>query len=82
MPVVVLAVGWCDVTTSTLPLPLSFTLNGNDSSRPVVGSWRVRKAWCGFFPVLPSVAVRTIFSVSEAGSVMAEVMGDEGDSLY
>jgi len=68
-------------TTSTLPLPLSFKLNGNDSSRPVVGSCRVRKAWCALLPVLPSVAVRTILRESEDERVRAVVSGELEDSL-
>jgi hypothetical protein len=69
------------LTTSTLPLPLSLMLNGNDSSRPLAGSWSVRKAWCGFLPVLPSVAVRMILRVSVDDKLTAGERAEVRDSL-
>lgn len=57
-------------------------LNGNDSWSPVAGSWSVRKAWCGFLPVLPSVVVRTILSVSVAERLTAGDKADVKESLY
>ena len=69
-------------TTSTLALPLSFTLNENDSSSPDMDSCKVRKAWCGLLPVFPSVVVRMILRVSAALSVIAlDDSEDDGDSL-
>jgi hypothetical protein len=70
------------LTTSTLPLPLSLMLNGNDSSSPVAGSWSVRKAWCGFLPVLPSVAVRTILRVLVDDRLTAGERAEVRDSLW
>lgn len=72
-----------DLTTSIFALPLSLTLNANDSSKPVEASCNVRKAWCGLFPVPPSVVVRTILRVSAASSAIAfEINGEVGESLY
>jgi hypothetical protein len=71
----------CGHTRFTLPFPLSFTLNTNDSSRPVVGSVNVRKAWCGRFAVFPSTVVRTSFSESLAPSSTVFARGAEGFSL-
>lgn len=68
-------------TTSTLPFPFSLTLKGNDSSRPVVGSWKVRKAWLGRFPDLFSVVVRTILRVSDAPNEMSLERRLPGESL-
>jgi hypothetical protein len=55
-------------TKSTLPFPLSFTLSTKDSSKPVVGSDRVRNAWCGRVAFFPSVVVSCSFSVSLAAN--------------
>lgn len=63
---------WDIRTMSTFALPLSLMLNANDSSKPVSTSCRVRKAWCGLLPVLPSCAVRTTFNDDDAESVMGE----------
>lgn len=71
----------CAHTRFTLPFPLSFTLNTNDSSRPVVGSVNVRKAWCGRFAVFPSTVVRTSFSESLAPNSTVFARGVEGFSL-
>lgn len=62
---VLLACGW-DVmpTRSTFPFPLSFTLITKDSSNPVVGSVKVRKAWCGRFAAPPSRVVRVSLNES------------------
>lgn len=76
-----IAIGIPQRTNSILPLPLSLTLNGNDSCRPVDGSWSVRKAWCGFLPVLPSVAVRTILRVSVDERLTAGDRADVKESL-
>jgi hypothetical protein len=54
------------LTKETFALPLSFTLNTKDSSSPLVGSVKVRKAWCGRFAVCPSSVVRSSFSESVA----------------
>jgi hypothetical protein len=49
----------------------------------VFGSWNVKKAWCGLFPVLPSVAVRTILRVSVDERLREfDVSGDPGVSLH
>lgn len=56
------------LTKETLPLPLSLTVRTKDSSSPLVGSVKVRKAWCGRFAVVPSTVVRSIFSESVAPS--------------
>lgn len=71
----------CDRTTSTLPLPLSLRVNGNDSSSPVEGSWSVRNAWCGFLPVLPSVVVRTILRLSDPDRLTAGDRAEVKESL-
>lgn len=68
-------------TSETLPLPLSLTLSTNDSSSPLAGSVRVRKAWCGRFAVFPSTAVSSTFSASVAPSVTAFESGDVALSL-
>ena len=69
-------------TTSTFALPLSFTLNGNVSSSPDMGSCKVTKAWCGLLPVFPSVVVRMILRVSAALSVIAlDDREEDGESL-
>lgn len=68
-------------TSSTLPLPLSLTLNAYDSSRPVFCSVRVKKAWCGRLAFLPSVVVRIIFRVSEAPSGISVDRGASALSL-
>jgi hypothetical protein len=52
-----------------------------DSSRPVVGSVKVRKAWCGRFAVFPSTAVRSSFRLSPAPSDTDFANGEEGFSL-
>jgi hypothetical protein len=54
-------------------------LSTKDSSRPVVGSVRVRNAWCGRFAVLPSVVVRSSFKVSVAPNETA--LGNEAMGL-
>lgn len=69
------------LTRFTLPFPLSFTLKRNDSSTPVVGSVRVRKAWCGLVAFLPSTVVSWSFSVSVAPSETDFDSGDVGLSL-
>ena len=56
-------------TKETLPLPLSLTLNTKDSSSPVVGSVKVRNAWCGRFALVPSRVVRSSFNESVAPKV-------------
>lgn len=66
---------------SSLPLPVSFTLKPKLSCRPVCSSCKVRKAWCGFLPLRPSVVVREILRMSAAESVTAEESGDVGESL-
>ena len=68
-------------TRSTFPLPLSFTLSTNDSSKPVVGSVRVRKAWCGRLAVFPSTVVRSSFNESDAPNDTDLLSGVEGLSL-
>lgn len=68
-------------TKATFALPLSFTLSTKDSSSPVVGSVRVRNAWCGRFAVLPSRVVRSSFSESVASSDTDLPKGVEGLSL-
>jgi len=75
------SVGMCRLTTSTLPLPLSLRVNGNDSSSPVEGSWSVRNAWCGLLPVLPSVVVRTILRLSDPDRLTAGDRAEVKESL-
>lgn len=72
---------WGKRTSSTLPLPLSLMLRANESSRPVAGSVRVRKAWCGRLGFLPSTVVRTIFKVSWAPRTTGFSSGDLGLNL-
>jgi hypothetical protein len=62
-------------------LPLSFKFNTHDSSRPVVGSVNVRKAWCGRFAVFPSTVVRSSFSESLAPNDTDLPSGVDGLSL-
>ena len=62
-------------TRETLPLPLSLTLSTNDSSNPLAGSVRLRKAWCGRFAVVPSTVVRSSFNESVAPSVTVLARG-------
>lgn len=54
------------LTRLKLPFPLSLTLRRNDSSTPVVGSVRVRKAWWGRVAFFPSTVVSWSFSESVA----------------
>lgn len=68
-------------TISSLPFPVSFTLNPYASCSPVSCSVKVRNAWCGFFPLRPSVVVRTILRVSAALRVTAEESGEVAESL-
>jgi hypothetical protein len=57
------------------------TLSTNDSSSPLAGSVRVRKAWCGRFAVFPSTVVRSTFSESVAPRVTVFESGDVALSL-
>lgn len=68
-------------TISTLPLPLSFRLKRNESSSPVLESWRVRKAWCARLGVLPSVVVRTILRVSDGPNDTSLESGEAEENL-
>lgn len=60
---------------SSFALPVSFTLNANDSSRPVLSSRSVRKAWCGLLPLLPSCAVSMTLSEAAAGTATGALIG-------
>lgn len=71
----------CVRTMSSLPLPVSLMLKAKASWRLLFCSLRVRNAWCGLFPLRPSVVVRTILRVSAAERVTAEERGDVGESL-
>lgn len=68
-------------TSSTLPLPLSFTENVYVVSSPVSWSWSRRKAWCGRFAVLPSVAVKIILRLSVAPNATGFERGVRSESL-
>jgi hypothetical protein len=54
-------------------------LSTKDSSKPVVGSLRVRNAWCGRFAALPSVVVSCSFNMSVALNEIA--LGNEAMGL-
>ena len=73
--------GWIDLTRtiSTTAFPVFLTVRGKGTSRPVEGSRRTRKAWCGRAGLEPSLAVRETFSdsVRPRESVSGEVIDSE-----
>lgn len=68
-------------TISNLALPVSFTLNANDSSKPVLSSCSVRKAWCGLLPLFVSCVVRRTLSAAPAGTTTGALIGALGANL-
>lgn len=62
-------------TISTTAFPLSLTIMGKGASRPVDGSRRTRKAWCGRLALPSSLAVRRTFNGSELLKGMVSVAG-------
>lgn len=72
---------WEELTSSTLPFPLSFTDKAYDVSKLVAGSLTSRKAWCGRFALRSSLAVSKIFNVSEGPSRTGFGKGLFGASL-